>query len=60
MLEDFEINIPDDYITFTTDSAANMIKSVIDHLDKRLIKCFAHLLNTILKKTFFNSKLLLI
>ena len=36
-------------MTFTHDEAANMLKTVITDLDLRSVRCFAHMLNTMLK-----------
>ncbi len=53
ILSSFEIDhIKEDYMSFTTDEASNMMKTIREILDKRSLKCFAHMLNTIMKNSF--------
>ena len=56
VIKDFQIYVHEDYMTFTTDAASNIIKCVTENLDRRSIKCFAYMLNTILKKSMLKKK----
>ena len=44
-------------MTFTHDEAANMLQTVITDLDLRSVRCFAHMLNTMLKNAMTIKKI---